>query len=283
MRRSSSTIAAVFDRSADTYDDVGVPWFGPIAQGLVEELAVSPGESVLDLGCGRGAALVPLAQATGPTGAALGLDLAPRMVERTAADVEQLPWVEVRVADVSAPDLPPDAYDVIASCLVLFFLPDPAAAVRTWTTSLVPGGRLGVTTFGPQDERWKAVDDLFTPYLPPALLDARTSGRQGPFGSDEAMEQLLRDAGLEQVRTAARTVEARFRDAEQYLAFSWSHGQRAMWEAVPEDRRDEVRGQVVALLTAQQARDGALAFSQRVRHTLGRRPRSTTGDAAVGQ
>ncbi len=273
MRRSPSTIAAVFDRSADTYDDVGVPWFGPIAQGLVDELDVQPGEAVLDLGCGRGAALVPLAEATGPTGTALGLDLAPRMVERTAQDVEPLPWVEVRVADVSAPGLPPDAYDVVSCCLVLFFLPDAAAAVRTWTTSLVPGGRMGVTTFGPQDERWKAVDELFTPYLPPALLDARTSGRQGPFGSDEAMEQLLTSAGLVDVRTAARTVQARFRDAEQYLAFTWSHGQRAMWEAVPEDRRDDVRGQVVALLDAEQERTGALAFDQRVRHTLGRRPR----------
>ena len=35
---SPAGIAGVFDRAADTYDAVGVPWFGPIAQGLVEEL-----------------------------------------------------------------------------------------------------------------------------------------------------------------------------------------------------------------------------------------------------
>ncbi|CAA9310725.1 MAG: hypothetical protein AVDCRST_MAG16-123, partial [uncultured Frankineae bacterium] len=33
-------VAGVFDRAADTYDAIGVPWFGPIAQGLVEELDV---------------------------------------------------------------------------------------------------------------------------------------------------------------------------------------------------------------------------------------------------
>ena len=152
---SPDGIAGVFDRAADTYDRVGVPWFEPIAAGLVAELAVRPGERVLDVGCGRGAALRPLAQATGPDGYALGIDLAPRMVELTRQDLSDLPQVEVRVGDARAPGLPSASFDVVASCLVLFFLPDPAAALRAWTDLLVGGGRLGVTTFGGQDERWR--------------------------------------------------------------------------------------------------------------------------------
>jgi ubiquinone/menaquinone biosynthesis C-methylase UbiE len=132
-------IAGVFDRAADTYEGLRVPWFGPIAKGLVEELDVQPGERVLDLGCGRGAALLPLARAAGPTGTALGLDLAPRMVELTAQDARDLPHVEVRVGDASAPDEPAGAYDVVSCCLVLFFLPDPPAAVRAWVPALAPG------------------------------------------------------------------------------------------------------------------------------------------------
>lgn len=271
MTTSPQGIAGVFDRAADTYDAVGVPWFGPIAAGLVEELAVRPGERVLDLGCGRGAALVPLAAATGPQGSVLGIDLAPRMVERTAADVAHLPHVEVRVADASSPDLPPASYDVAACCLVLFFLPDPLAAVRAWRDLLVDGGRLGVTTFGAQDEQWKSVDAVFAPYLPQAMLHARTSGARGPFASDEAMEELLRDAGLVEVRTADRQVVATFRDAEHWLEFSWSHGQRAMWEAVPVEAHDDVRHRILDLLAGQASADGSLSFSQRVRHTLGRR------------
>ena len=261
-------IAGVFDRAADTYDAVGVPWFGPIAQGLVEELAVQPGERVLDIGCGRGAALLPLAHATGPAGRALGIDLAPRMVARTAADVADLPWVEARVGDASAPDLPAASFDVVSSCLVLFFLPEPAAAVRAWAELLAPGGRMGVTTFGPQDERWKAVDAVFAPYLPQSMRDARTAGSRGPFASDEGMQQLLLDAGLVDVRTAHRQVTARFTDPQQWLEFSWSHGQRAMWEAVPADEHDSVRAQVVELLSG----FTPLGFDQTIRHTLGRRP-----------
>ena len=268
MTDSPAGIAGVFDRAADTYDAVGVPWFGPIAAGLVEELDVRAGERVLDIGCGRGAALAPLARATGPGGSALGIDLAPRMVERTAEDLRDLTWVEVRVGDASAPDLPSSSYDVLSSCLVLFFLPEPAEAVRRWADLLAPGGRMGVTTFGPQDERWKAVDAVFAPYLPQQMRDARTSGARGPFSSDEGMEALLRDAGLVDVRTAHREVTAEFADPQQWVDFSWSHGQRAMWEAVPESERDDVRARVVSLLEGY----APLGFTQTIRHTLGRRP-----------
>jgi ubiquinone/menaquinone biosynthesis C-methylase UbiE len=269
---ASTGVAGVFDRAADTYDDVGVPWFRPIAQGLVDELSVQPGEHVLDVGCGRGAALVPLAHAVGPGGTALGIDVSPRMVERTARDVRDLPQVEVRVADAAAPGLPPASYDVIASSLVLFFLPDPAAAVRTWTELLVPGGRLGVTTFGPQDERWERLDAVLLPHLPPQLLDARTSGRRGPFASDEGVARLLVEAGLTDVRTVHRTVTAVFRDTDHLLEFSWSHGQRVMWEAVPESKHEALRRQIAELTRAYADDTGGFSFSQQVRHTLGRLP-----------
>ncbi len=269
MATSPPGIAGVFDRAAETYDDVGVPWFGPIAAGLVEALDVRPGERVLDVGCGRGAALLPLAHAAGPTGSVLGIDLAPGMVARTAADVADLPHVQVRVGDASAPDLPTAAYDVVSCCLVLFFLPDPLAAVRAWLPAMAPGGRVGVTTFGEQDPRWKAVDGVFTPYLPKAMLDARTSGTTGPFASDEGVEALLGAAGLVDVRTVRRDVVTEFADPEHWIRFTWSTGQRAMWEAVPEADHEAVRGQIVGRL---EQLGRPIRLTQGVRHTLGRRP-----------
>lgn len=270
---SPAGIAGVFDRAADTYDAVDVAWFQPIANGLVDELAVQPGERVLDVGCGRGAALVPLARAVGPTGTALGIDLSPRMVQRTAQDLVGMPQVQVWVADACAPDLPASSFDVVASSLVLFFLPDPGAAVATWSQLLVPGGRLGVATFGPQDERWKRIDAVFTPYLPAAMLDARTSGQRGPFSSDEGMAQLLHDSGLVDVRTCRRSVEAVFRDAQHLMQFSWSHGQRAMWEAVPERQRPALRRDIIGAVNELSEESGRLTFSQPVRYTLARRAR----------
>jgi SAM-dependent methyltransferase len=194
------------------------------------------------------------------------------MVERTAHDARDLPHVEVRVGDAAAPDVPAQAYDVVSCCLVLFFLPDPAAAVRSWVPALVPGGRVGVTTFGRQDPRWQALDALFRPYLPPALRDARTTGASGPFTSDEGVAGLLTGAGLVDVRTAHRSVDAAFDSPEHWVEFSWSHGQRALWESVPESEREDLRRRALDVLREIERRDGELRFSQDVRHTLGRTP-----------
>jgi ubiquinone/menaquinone biosynthesis C-methylase UbiE len=261
MSASPEGIAGVFDRAAPTYDAVGVPWFGPIAEGLLAELDAQPGERALDIGCGRGAVTRPLAEAVGPTGHVLGVDLAPAMVALTAADLAHLPQVTVQVADASALDVAA-GWDLVASSLVLFFLPDPAAALTSWVSLLRPGGRLGISTFGAQDPRWKAVDDVFSPYLPQGMRDARTSGARGPFASDEGVEALLTGAGLKDVRTAHREVSVTFTDPEQWYAFSWSHGQRAMWECVPDDQREAVKRECLALV------DG-WTWTQQVRYTLG--------------
>jgi ubiquinone/menaquinone biosynthesis C-methylase UbiE len=165
---SANPAVAVFDRVAASYDSVGVPWFTPIAERLVRELAPAPGERAVDIGCGRGAALFALAQAVGPGGSVLGFDAAPSMVELTRADAEarQFTWVTVEERDAAAPDLPSAEYDLAAASLVIFFLADPLAALKQWRDALKPGGRLGITTSSAPDPRWEQVDAIFRPYLP---------------------------------------------------------------------------------------------------------------------
>ena len=75
MDAQRETLRSLFDAVADSYDQVGVDFFQPIAEGLVAELEPKPGERGLDLGCGRGAALLPIARAVGPSGSAVGGDL----------------------------------------------------------------------------------------------------------------------------------------------------------------------------------------------------------------
>lgn len=271
-------IAGLFDAVAETYDQVGVSFFGPIGQGLIDALDPRPGERGLDLGCGRGAALLPLARAVGPTGRVLGGDLSPNMVAqcRRLAAVEGLDQVEVRVMDAQDPAAPDDGHppdlDVICSSLVIFFLPDPLAALGRWLPLLRPGGRVGVSTFADQDPAWTRVDDVFRPYLPPGMLDARTSGQDGPFVSDAGVEGLHIRAGFVDPRTTHLPLAVHFASDEHWYRFSMSVGQRAFWGMVPEDRRSTVKAQAFARLADVAAPDGSITLTQDIRYTLATRP-----------
>lgn len=263
--------ANLFDALATEYDASGVDFFGPIAAGLVAALEPSPGEHWLDMGCGRGAVTFPLAAAVDP-GRVVGLDAAAGMVELAAGKAAELGTANVEFVLGSAqtphPSLGP--VDGIASSLVLFFLPDPLEALSEWLTLLRPGGRAGITTFGETDARWRDVDAVLAPYLP--KRDARTSGAEGPFGSDAGMEHLLERAGFTATRTVSQRVDVVFSGFDQWHAFSMSTGQRAAWLAVPESDRDAVRDEAAARLLNHAHQDGTIAFEQVVRHTLARRP-----------
>jgi ubiquinone/menaquinone biosynthesis C-methylase UbiE len=265
-------VGRLFDALAATYDAVGVDFFGPIAAGLLAAMPPVPGERWLDIGVGRGAVLLSAAAVIGHDGRAVGTDISAGMVAvcRDVAESAGLPFVELVRDDAQAPAVT-GPFDTVSSSLVLFFLADPAAALRAWLPLLAPGGRIGVTTFGANDPRWDAVDDVFTPYLPPDLRDARTTGAAGPFGSDAGMEALLASAGYVDVRTVTDQVPVRFADADQWHAFTWSVGQRRMWMSVPEAEREIVRAAAYERLAEHTDTDGSITFVQGVRHTLARR------------
>lgn len=268
-----SKIAKLFDAVSDAYDSVGVDFFQPIAGGLVEVLNPTLGESWLDIGCGRGAVAESAASALGASGQLLGFDISEKMIKhaKTMADRKNLRNVDFLVDDAQAPLKINSKFDVISSCLVLFFLPEPLSALQNWRDFLKDSGRIGVTTFGKNDPRWKEIDQLFDEYLSPHTLDARTSGFQGRFASDLGMESLLTDAGYHEVRTVSNLLLVKFESIEKWYEFSWSTGQRGAWLQVPEPERPAVRAKAEALLTNYIQSDGSIIFEQEIRHTLARK------------
>jgi ubiquinone/menaquinone biosynthesis C-methylase UbiE len=267
-------VGQLFDVLAPTYDQVGVDFFQPIANRLVELLDPRPGERAVDLGCGRGAVTVPLAHAVGPDGSVLAGDVSGAMVEATRQVTAELTQVRADDIDAAEPNLPAHSANLVAASLVIFFLPDPAAALRSWVEVLVPGGRVGLTTFGPQDDVWKSVDALFDPYLPPDMLDARTSGVRGPYASSDATSELLRSAGLTSVDTVVEPLTVPFEDAETWQRWTMSVGQRRMWGFVPEAERPVLFARAAALLETARDADGAIRLRQDVRYSVGIAPLS---------
>jgi len=273
MADQREEVAGVFDRAAEDYDHVGVEFFTTVGATLVEETGVVAGAHVVDLGCGRGAATFPAAVAAGPTGSVLGLDLAPRMVELTAEDAvtRGLGTVEVRVGDAQEPELPAASFDVALSSLVVFFLPDPLAALRAWRAALRPGGRLGLSTFADRDdERWSWLEDLF-PSRDPRSTRPDGDEDDSPFATDARLHRLLTDAGFRE--PASRTVEhvVRFARPDEWLAWSWSTGMRAHWERTPESQRPDVERQALRELDRMAAEADGLQLRMSVRYTTASR------------
>lgn len=262
-------LSDLFDTLAPTYDAVGVDFFAPIAARLVEMTGVVAGDRVADLGCGKGAFLLPAARAAGPSGSVVGVDLSLGMVDaaRRAALDAGLDNVRVEVGDVQVPPLPAASVDAVGSSLVLFFLADPGAALSAWHGLLVPGGRLGLTTFGAIGPAWEHVDAVFEPYLTPAMLDARVSGKKGPFATDGAMGELVGAAGFVDVESQTLDLPVRFADAEQWYRFTMSVGQRAHWAAVPEAERPAVRAEAERRLQSAADPSGGFVVHQGVRYT----------------
>ena len=253
--------AGMFDGVADLYDQSGVAFFGPIAAGLVERLDPRPGERVLDLGSGRGAATLPIAAAVGGTGAVTAVDASSRMVEllRVSAQERGLDHVSVEQGDATAPPVGP--YDVVCGSLVLFFLPDPVAALAAWRDRLVPAGRVGISTFAPWPEGMRAVMQVLKSFHAPDAPD--TTSMPPAFGSDEGVAGLCRAAGFEDVRTERASYDIVFRDVDQWLDWAVGTAVRGPWMQVPEDRRPEALDRIAAELAA---RDHTLEVD--IRYTL---------------
>ncbi len=107
-------------------------------------LAAGPGERVLDLGCGAGLDSVLLADAVVPSGSVVGVDLAPRMIERArqlAIDTARAPYTTFEVAD--ATDLPfmPDTFDAALVNGFLNLCPDKASVAQELRRVLRDRGR----------------------------------------------------------------------------------------------------------------------------------------------
>jgi ubiquinone/menaquinone biosynthesis C-methylase UbiE len=273
-------IAGVFDRAAPTYEQIGVAFFDPIGAALAEHAGLRPGERVLDVGCGRGASLLPAAEAVGPSGTAVGIDLAPGMVQATATEARRrgLTQVHVQVGDAEAPDFPDASFDAVLGGLVLFFLPDTAAAVRAYARLLRPGGRLVLSTFTEvteADKEWfQRLGAALGPYLPPSPEPAPDSPPppEARLRTRQSLAETLTAGGFGDLRFTEMAHRSLFASPEQFWDWLWSAGMRGMLEKMAPQDHELARAAVTGLVSAHlRAADGTLGWTTSIRLTTAQR------------
>jgi len=140
--------ADAFDRQRLTEIGHGdAPDWNPVSTGVLADmldgLALGPGDRVLDVGCGRGGALIGLLERSGATG--VGVDANARAIARARADAaRRLPEGALTLRDepFDAGALTPHAFAAVLCVGASHAAGGPVRALRTFASLLAPGGRL---------------------------------------------------------------------------------------------------------------------------------------------
>ena len=132
----------------------------------------------------------------------------------------------------------------------------------------VPGGRLALSWWAGEDERYAALGDAVARHLPGAGLDAGPSAARAFSGEVKTTEDVIEAAGWHQVVTVVEAQQVRFADIGAWWRWSWSHGQRKRWDAVAD--LDRLREDVDAELEVLAEPDGSLLYQPRAAFTTAR-------------
>jgi arsenite methyltransferase len=109
----------------------------------IEWLDIPPGGIALDVGSGPGSITASLAEAAGPDGLALGVDISEPMLAR-AVEAQAGRNVGFLRADAQRLPLRDETVDAVTSLAVLQLIPDPATTLSEIVRVLRPGGRIAI-------------------------------------------------------------------------------------------------------------------------------------------
>jgi len=112
----------------------------PLGRAALRALAPRPGEHVLDVGCGGGQTTLQLAEAVGPHGRVLGIDISSQLL---AAARRRARPANVAFEQADAQTYAFErAFDAIYSRFGVMFFADPVAAFANLRRALKPSGRM---------------------------------------------------------------------------------------------------------------------------------------------
>jgi ubiquinone/menaquinone biosynthesis C-methylase UbiE len=267
-----------FDVVAEGYDGIDDIFSSPVAARLIRVAGIGPGDRVLDVGCGTGAALLPAAAAVAPGGQVTGVDLSQQMLDRAAARARGagLGSLQLVVGDAEDPPDPPCAdgsYDAVISSLVYYLLPRPEQAARRWLRLLRPGGTVAFSWHIEEDPAWAPALAAADSYVPDGFPKFCEMLRHWPFTSVQETEDMLADCGYTGISTVTEDLPMRHSSPAGWWESGWVRARRISWQHIPESQRPAARAEVLNLLDPlRDPADGTVTRTPRYGWTIARRP-----------
>ena len=238
-----------YNATADTFEADPLRFWVRIGQRTVQRMDLSNGGRVLDVCCGAGASAIPAAEAVGPRGEVIAVDLAEELLKlgRSKAKAAGLHWLKFRRGDMTVLDLPDDQFDAVICVFGIFFVPDMESQVEKLWRLVRPGGQLAVTTWGPRIfapayEIWQTAirrvrPDLFTEFNP---WDRITTPK--------AVRKLFSDAGIQSVEVSAESSNQPLSEPTDFWTIALGSGLRWVIEQLSDDMAFDVKHEIVSKL-----------------------------------
>jgi arsenite methyltransferase len=121
-------------------------------------LGATPGERILDIGCGPGFYCAELVEEVGPGGAIIGVDASPQMLALATSRCEEHANIEFAGADATSLPVEDRSFDAALCVQVLEYLPDVSAGLAELYRALRPGGRVVVWDVDWATLSWHSID-----------------------------------------------------------------------------------------------------------------------------
>ena len=145
---------------AQTMHFTGAPWLvresrqrEEDCRTMLKALAVKPGQTVCDMGCGNGLYTLQLARLVGPKGLVYAVDIQPEMLQMLARNAAEAGLTNIRpvLGTPIDPRLPKASIDMMLCVDVYHEFSHPEAMLATIRESLAPEGQLVLVEFRGED------------------------------------------------------------------------------------------------------------------------------------
>jgi ubiquinone/menaquinone biosynthesis C-methylase UbiE len=226
---------------AEAYEAMMGRWSRQLAPLFKDFVGVRDADRVLDAGCGTGSLAATLAAVT-KASKIVGLDPSSGFIEYARSKNDD-PRVSFEVGDAQRLPFPGASFDRCMALLAVDYIQDARKAALEMHRVTKKAG-IVATAMWDRSRDNKMENCFWDAALEVDPNAKRSVGRQGSFGSAEALSELWRGAGLTEVEIAALTVPCRvscFDELWQPYLRSQAGPIRAFMESLSEDRREAFR------------------------------------------
>lgn len=223
----------VWDRVAFRFGESGPDYWKRIGAKLVKNSRIKEGNSVLDVGTGRGAIAFPSALKVGQAGKVLGIDISEEMINENnkQRSKERILNLKFENMSIMSETLEEKSFDNVLCGFGLGYLLYEDRELNMIKRVLKKNGEFAFYQWGKQEEQqW--LTDIIDKYLKPSNSEPRSDVKPIKFETKDELMSILENAGFMISRIIEEDIKVSYSCKEQWWMEMWSNAVRGIFEMI---------------------------------------------------